>query len=534
MALPRRTMFDEARMLARFLLGLPRFYRFQPDLSLDPDRLHRFVEQRTAHFLQVARRAIYGNASSPYRTLLVWAGVEMGDLEKLVQEEGLEGALEILHDSGVHITLDEFKCRVPIRRGSQTLEISPCAFDNPLLVHHFEAQTGGSRSAGTRLIVDLDLVAHDALYHNLNLEVFQIMDLPLVLWRPLPPGAAGTKRALMHSRSRLPFLRWYSHTEASLRNPRAFIFMTLLWSSARLMGRSIPWPSHMPLSRAEEIAEWLASVRERGPGIHFDSNVASALRVCEAAARRGLDLSHVFFRVGGEPLTPVRIRTFHSVGARVHCHYSMGEVGVMAVACGTPAHCDDVHVRLDKLAVIQRPVASVSNAFFWTTLLPHCPKIMLNVSNGDFGVIEESSCQCPVPRLAGLTLRLHSVRSFEKLSTEGMHFLGSDLLALLDESLPERFGGRPTDYQLVEREAEDGRSVLELRISPRLGRVDEAECLKTALDFLAGRASENRMMVDRLREAGSVRVVRAEPLATSVGKIIPLHVLPRNREGSAT
>jgi hypothetical protein len=37
-----------------------------------------------------------------------------------------------------------------------------------------------------------------------------------------------------------------------------------------------------------------------------------------------------------------------------------------------------------------------------------------------------------------------------------MNFLGTDLLRLIDEVLPARFGGAPTDYQFVEREDERG------------------------------------------------------------------------------
>ena len=46
-------------------------------------------------FLFIARKGIYDHAGSPYGGLLRAAGCEYGDLEKLVQKEGVEGALKI-------------------------------------------------------------------------------------------------------------------------------------------------------------------------------------------------------------------------------------------------------------------------------------------------------------------------------------------------------------------------------------------------------------------------------------------------------
>ena len=49
------------------------------------------------------------------------------------------------------MTLDEFKGRVPIRRGQSVVPTEGGAFDNPLLTRHYEARTGGSRSPGSPL-----------------------------------------------------------------------------------------------------------------------------------------------------------------------------------------------------------------------------------------------------------------------------------------------------------------------------------------------------------------------------------------------
>ena len=64
---------------------------------------------------------------------------------------------------------------------------------------------------------------------------------------------------------------------------------------------------------------------------------------------------------------------------------------------------------------------------------------------------------------------LHSIRSFEKLTGEGVSFLGETLLELVETVLPARFGGAITDYQFAEHETERGVTRLELRVHLRVG-----------------------------------------------------------------
>ena len=120
------------------------------------------------------------------------------------------------------------------------------------------------------------------------------------------------------------------------------------------------------------------------------------------------------------------------------------------------AAIDEVHLLLDKVAVLQypkvvRPGLPPVGALHLTTLLPSCPKLMLNVETDDYGVLSERDCGCPLGAL-GFRTHLHDIRSYEKLTSEGMSFLGGDLLTLVEELLPQRFGGGPADYQLVEEE----------------------------------------------------------------------------------
>jgi hypothetical protein len=151
---------------------------------------------------------------------------------------------------------------------------------------------------------------------------------------------------------------------------------------------------------------------------------------------------------------------------------------------------------------------------------------MLNVESDDYGVIIERSCGCPLDAL-GFHQHIHSIRSYEKLTSEGMNFIGSDLISLLEEVLPTSFGGNPTDYQFVEEE-NDGLPKVSIIVSPRVGNVDETKIINTVLQALRLYNGANKMMVDFWKKGDTLRVVRCEPYATSVSKILPLHILKKN------
>ena len=65
------------------------------------------------------------------------------------------------------------------------------------------------------------------------------------------------------------------------------------------------------------------------------------------------------------------------------------------------------------------------------------------------------SCGCYFERL-GWRSHLHTIRSFEKLTAGGMTVLDADVVRILEELLPARFGGAAADYQLVEDQAAPG------------------------------------------------------------------------------
>ena len=76
---------------------------------------------------------------------------------------------------------------------------------------------------------------------------------------------------------------------------------------------------------------------------------------------------------------------------------------------------------------------------------------MLNVETDDYGVFYSEHCGCPIGEL-GFVQKMHSIHSYEKLTSEGVNFLGTEVVRLLEEVLPHRFGDHPIDYQIVEVE----------------------------------------------------------------------------------
>jgi len=522
--------FQKLAMAGRFLIGLRRFLSAP---AVPPDHrgaLSGRLRARETAFLEVAQHGIFGHPPSPYGWLMRQAGIEFGDVRHLVASHGVDGALGRLFESGVHLTLDEFKGRRAIHRGAATLAPSASDFDNPLLTRHYVTQTSGSRGGGgTRLIVDLKQTAREAACDAVFLDTFGLRGRPQALWRPAPPGSAGLRAALFLARLGVPLDRWFSPVPVSFRRDwQHAAFMHAIHAASRACGRRIPMPEFVPLDQASTVAGWLAGRTSEGRPAHLNTTASAAVRVVAAARHGGLDIAGTFFRVGGEPLSRAKVDRIRAAGCDVVCHYSMAETGRLGIACGARQHDDEVHVMTDKIAVIERDLPTAGDdsirGLLVSTLQVGMPKIMLNVEVGDSGILTTRACGCPWDAL-GFGLHLHAIRSYEKLTSEGMHFVGTDLAGVLEEVLPARFGGEPTDYQFVEQE-HDGLPQVSLIMSPRLPLADPADVARTVLDALAAQDTAHRMMAAIWGHGGTLRVVRAEPRTTRTGKTPPLYIQP--------
>jgi hypothetical protein len=533
----RQLSLREQTALFRRLVGALSGYLREP---LDQARAHAQVQtdvaSRPDNLQRMIAKGVLAVPGSPYRALLEHAGVTAEDVAELVRREGVEGALEKLYDAGVYVSLDEFKGRKPIIRGSLRLEVTARDFDNPLTAVHIAAQSGGSRSSGTRLAIDLAHNARSAIYDLLLFETHGVLDRPYVIWQPTLPYGAGVNAVLRCTKFGHPATRWFTQNLAptfgqSWQHGWLTHFLVL---ATRWYGRPVPKPEYVPLAQAERIAACLAELKARGTPALVNTNASSGTRVCLAAKEYGLDIAGTMFRLGGEPLTPARARAVASSGSRVVTIYGMGEIGRIGLPCAHADEVDDVHLLLDKLSVIRRSRSSRSGGppipvNVYTTLVSSTPKLMLNVESDDFGELCERSCGCLLDQL-GLGLHLHTIRSHEKLTSEGMNFLGHDLIRLLEEVLPSRFQGAPTDFQFVEDETPDGLPEVRLLVSPRVGDINQDEVAGAVIDFLNDLPGAGGAFGERWREGGTLRVLRREPYATQASKVLALHTVKRKQE----
>jgi hypothetical protein len=277
------------------------------------------------------------------------------------------------------------------------------------------------------------------------------------------------------------------------------------------------------------MAFWLAGRLKKGEPVCVTTYASSAVRICAAAKERGFNLNGVSFITLGEPYTEAKQQMVEATGARALVRYAFTEAGIIGYGCADPQLSDDLHLFSDSYALIQRSREVADSglsveAFLFTSLLPSAPKILLNVESGDYGTVWRRDCGCQLGAL-GLTTHLAKIRSFEKLSGEGMTFVQTDLLRVLEEVLPAHFGGTSADYQVLEEEGEHGILRLLLIVSPKIGPVDEERIRGVFVDELGGDGGFARAYADIWRRAGTVQVKRQWPVATKAGKILPFHVI---------
>jgi hypothetical protein len=158
-----------------------------------------------------------------------------------------------------------------------------------------------------------------------------------------------------------------------------------------------------------------------------------------------------------------------------------------------------------------------------TTLHHSAPRFLLNVQNGDYATMIRRDCGCALEKV-GFTQHLHTIRSFEKFTSEGVNYFTTDLFELFESALPSEFGGGPGDYQLVEEEDDQGQTRLSLVVHPAVGEINEENLIKRLYQGLAEGSRNNRYMSKIWLNAGTFRVRRETPHASARGKTLPLHI----------
>jgi hypothetical protein len=513
---------------ARILARLPVYLRKRWTPGEARAELEGRLRFRESGFLEAARRLIFGHAGSPYLTLLRRAGCAYGDLAGLVRRDGVESALSALFRQGVYLTVEEFKGRRPVVRGETTISVSPESFRNPRSRVHLILKSGGSRSGGTPVFFDLGFIRGCAADTGLALHVRGGDAWSKATWEV--PGAGALFSLFEFGQFGPPPARWFSQLDprdGALPSRYRWSGRAFVWG-ARLAGVAMPEPRHAPLENPAPIVDWMAKTLKEGRTPYLLTYPSSALRVCRAAEESGVDLRGSQWTIAGEPCTEARMDAIRRTGGAVLPKYGIMETGPVGYGCLAPAAPDDVHVLSDLHAVIQPGLSGAASglqpdAILFTSLLLDAPVVLLNVSMGDQAAFARRACGCPMESL-GWTGHLHAIRSGEKLTCAGMNFLDADVVRVLEDVLPSRFGGGPADYQILEEEGADGAPVLKLLIHPRLGELNASEAKARFLREVSRGGGPRKVMGLAWSRGQVLSVERREPLSTPSGKILHLHV----------
>jgi hypothetical protein len=520
---------EDLAMLARLGRDLPRAFRAPIDAAEARARLRHRLANRERRLLAIAERAIYANPRSPYLRLLRHVGCELGDLRALLAREGLEGALTILANQGVYVRYDEFKGRREVVRGSLRLRFDPADFDNPFPRAHLVMFTGGSGRRPSRVRYSLDFLEEWAVTISLSCQAFGLERPAQAFWWPVPLAHTIMAGLLGH-----PVRGWFF--------PHQPLPRWAAWAARylRLLGRAggcrFPPPQYCGLDQPERIATWLASQLRDGQPLLLWAPSSAGARLGSAATRAGLHLRGLTFLSTGEAITAARQKQMADSGAQLIPAYSSVDVSAPAYGCATPLRTDELHVMDDRCALIthRRPASDggpLVDALLSTALTPAAPKIALNCETGDHGLIEQRDCGCLFGAL-GLRRHLSEIRSFEKLTGEGVTFARTNVQQIVEEVLPARFGGTLLDYQLAEEEVPGGATRLILRVSPSVGAVDEAALRATLLAELGQGGPPDQYNAALWRGAGTVQVRRETPHVTRAGKVLPFEMLRRSTPSS--
>ena len=299
----------------------------------------------------------------------------------------------------------------------------------------------------------------------------------------------------------------------------------------------VPLPAHtlVPLDAPLPIARWLADELKQGRIPHVWTFASSAVLICQAASAAGLDIRGARFTGGGEPTTAARRAVIESTGAVLLPRMGATETDILAYACVNPETPDDMHFFNDRHALIQpgpgfgestgssgHGPTLPAKAMLLSSLLPSAPILLLNVCMGDQAEITSRGCGCGLER-DGWGVHIHEVRSFEKLTAGGITLLDVDVIRVLEEVLPARFGGNPTDYQLLETlDGARARPEIRLLVNPALGEIDPAVVSDVFFNAIGGGTGGERLMELQWRSGDIVRIVREQPRRTASGKILHL------------
>jgi hypothetical protein len=515
--------------------ALPGFFRERVSLDQAEEELKRAIERRAESFLEIARTRIYGDSASSYLRLLNLAGCEYADLRSQVLADGLEATLERLARAGVYLTADEFKGKVEVVRSGRSFPIAPKSFEGARPAAGFQIESSGTTRRPERAMLALE---RQTVYSYPTAAFFSAHGLfgaSHAIYDAILPGGGGVNNLLIQAKLGMNTDRWFARTiptESRLGGAYYYLTTYLVVAFGKRYGPGFPRPEFVDGRNVMSIVEWIAGELERGKICCVKTTPSNAMRIAQTALAAGVSLRGTKFIVSGEPFTEAKQAVIVDAGASATSRYSYTEGGIVGLGCANPIAHDEIHVFRHFLTLVERPEplgrGSAIRPLLFTTLHPLATRLLLNVENGDYGVVDDRDCGCALQR-AGLTLHLSGIRSYEKFTGEGMNYFYGDLYGLVEKTLPSEFGGGPGDYQLAEEEDESGQTRLTLRIDPRVGDVDEAVLITRLRQALGSGSWQKEFQARVWDRAGTLRIKREPPVASARGKIVPLQLHTRAR-----
>lgn len=308
---------------------------------------------------------------------------------------------------------------------------------------------------------------------------------------------------------------------------RVHVFASLTRALGKWGGCGFPKLIRCDLDSPGPIVGWLALQEIAGNQTLLQTTPSAAVRLAVEASRQGIHFRNLVVVAIGEPMAESRKRCIEDSGARVMVAYGTVETPSTATASCSPDAEDDLHLWGHRYAVTSRGAHTANrfqpgDALLVTTIDSFAPKVAINLEAGDSAKLGTRDCGCPLASL-GLRSHIREIRSFEKLTGEGVTFARADLESLVEVRLPALFGGTVLDYQM-EEESAGGLTRLVVRASPTLGSINEAALRATVLGSLARAGAAAAYGAAIWRDAGTIEVRREVPRATHAGEVLPLMV----------
>ncbi len=516
-------MLKEAFYYTRMAWHYGRYVRMPP--ILDPENaIREHLAGREANFLTLARRGIFENSRSPYYHLFRLANCNFEDLNHSVRRNGLEKTLQVLREAGVHLTHAEVKGK-PIHRHGSQVPNDVAATANPASSGGIESVSSGSRSSGTATPTSNEYRLYRECYETLARQAFGVQDCAFGFLRPILPSPGPLVALVGMARDGHRAERWFTVGKSFRSNGPYALATRLLVAEARLLGCRVPFPTFLDKDDFRPVAKWVAEKKRQGIQTLLRSGVSWGTRMCASAIEASLDISGTMLMAGGEAISAARRRIFQTAGVQVFGRYAISEIGTVGIGCPQLTG-NSVHLFTDAVAAIEhrRPAPFVDaevNSLLFTSVHPLASRVYINAEMEDAGTLAPATCDCVYSRVGFRTV-IQDIYSFGKLSSQGMTLAGEVLQTIIEERLPERFGGSPGDYQLVEVEGA-AQLELRLRVSPRLPNLDLNVVREFFLEQVRGLYG-GALSVRTWEATSSIQAEAIEPYETRSGKVHALHL----------